>query len=275
MKKSDFPLKQLMALGQYLRRHRGVRAFTENYLVDNNPKGVLTHLFAPSLVAYLSNGVWILGVIILIFWPQRELPSYLIEHEVPFNFLITFDALLFGSLYVNLLCGRGEMMIAETYVYQREPPVTREESENFFTYGFVRFFIQTCLFLLPFLPFLWISGLLSQASPQGIFKSLVVIASFSLCCRLIGFVTYLLWSIELKGHYSSRILIIVFLGATFYYVPWINPLRLIYDLHRHAEKLVTTSFNSYSVYLMFITSVILVLTIFAQMLIHRKQSREL
>ena len=255
-------------------QHKIVKSFLDRYLLEANPKESLAPLLAPTIAAYLTSGIWILGVVTLVFWPQKELHTYLFKNEIPLNFLIVCEILLLGSAYLNLICGHGEIIIEDTQAFYQRPVVTLEESKNFFTYGLIKFLIQTFIILIPFFPFMMIAAVLVQMPWSGIVRGVIIIYSFSLLCRLLGFLAYLIWGRGLAGYYSSRLFILVFLGGTFYYVGWVNPIVLIYDLHQKANQLVTTSINSYTVYLIFMITMILLLSVINQFLIQWNLSQE-
>ncbi len=254
--------------------HKTVKVFLERYLLEADPKKSLASLRSPAMLAYLTSGIWILGAATLVFWPQKELHTYLFKNEIPVNFLIVYELLLLGSAYLNLICGHGEIMLEETHTFYQKPVVTLEESSNFFTYGLIKFLLQNFIILIPFLPFMMIAAVLVQMPWSGVFRGLMIIYSFSLFCRLLGFLAYLMGGPELIGYYASRAFMMVFLGVTFYYAAWISPIALIYDLHQKTNELVTTSINSYTVYLIFMGATSLSLCVINQFLIQRNLSQE-
>jgi len=253
---------------------KGAKTFIERYLIEENPKEALAPLLSPAIITFLSHGVWILGLALLIFWPQQELTSYLFTNEIPINFLIISEALLVSSAYLNLIAGHGELVMRAT-MYEQIPLKTLEESKHFFTYGLIKFLIHIFLILVPFLPLMMISAILTQVPWIGIVKGMSIIYSFSLFCRLSGFLIYLKWRGRLIGYLSCRALILALVGITFYYASWLNPVVLIYNLHQKGNELVTTAVNSYTVYVTFITTLILFLTGINQFLIQRQLSQEL
>ena len=257
-----------------LLQHPAMQTVYNDFLLGKNPQRSLNYILNPPLVALLSYGIWSLGILLLVFWPQKEIPEYFLNNEIPINFLVIAEVLLLGSVYVNLICGRGEFMRGYLNPYLSPPLVTWEESRDFLKYGLLKLTIQTFLILLPFLPFLFIAASLSQVSWNGFFKGVSIILSFSLLCRLFGFLTHLYWGINLKAHYSSRFLLLAFLGITYFFAAWISPLALLYDLHRHANEIVTNPLNSYTVYLTFTALMIGLLILTIHILLRHRPSWE-
>ena len=234
-----------------LLKHPAMQTVSNDYLQGKNRQRSLNYLLNPSLVALLSYGIWFLAILLIVFWPQKEITEYLLNNDIPINFLVVAEVILVGSAYINLICGRGEFMRGYLNPYLPTPLATWEETRNFLTYGLVKFTTLTVFMLLPYLPFLLIAASLSQVSWSGLFKGMSIILSFSLLCHLFGFVTYLQWGINMISHYLSRVLLLAFLSSTYFIAPWINPVTLLYDLHQRANEIVTNTLNSYTVYLIF------------------------
>ena len=252
-----------------------VKAFIARYLIEEDPKAALAHLLAPIIIDTIAKGVWVLGILLLVFWPQEELPTYLFENDIPLNFLIISEVLLLGGAYLHLICGNGEVFPMGMTRYTDLPRKTLEESRPFFTYGLVKFLIHIFLILVPFLPFMLFSAILTQVPWVGIVKGMMVIYSFSLFCRLIGFLAYLNGAHKTIAYFLCRAFILSFLGVTWYFESWINPILMIYHLHQKANELMTTVVNSYTVYLAFITTMIFLLIGIIHLQIQRKLSHEL
>ena len=257
-----------------LRHHPAIRMVPEDYLLGKNRNRSLNYLLNPSLVAMLFHGTWFLAILLIVFWPQNVKTEYLLTNDIPINFLVIAEALLVGSVYINLICGRGEFRPGYLNPHFLPNEGTWEETRTFLTYGFIKFTIQTVLILLPYLPFLLIAATVSQVSWNGLFKAFSIILSFSLLCRLYGFVTYLQWGTTMTSHYSSRVFLLVFLLCTFYFTPWINPLFLLYDLYQRADEIVTSRLNSYTVYLIFTVLVISLLIQTIHILLRNRPSLE-
>lgn len=235
------------------------KGFCELYIFDQHPEKPLSPLLAPRSLTIISNGIWILGGVLLLFWPQKSLYEYVFNHETPVNYLIIYGIILTISGYINLKCGRGEMLPGDFISRLQKPAVTWEESNDFLTYGFIKFLLQIFIFIVPFFPLMLISAMLSQVPWSGIGGGFGVIFSFSLFCRILGFRTYLLWgSNDLRGHYLCRILLIVFIGLTFYFVTSINPFLQIFSFHQGRE--ISNFLSGHWDYFIFITMVILLLT---------------
>ena len=257
-----------------LLHHPAIQVVSNDYLLGKNRNRTLNYLFNPSLVAMLFHGTWFLAILLIVFWPQKVKTEYLLTNNIPINFLVIAGALLVGSVYINLICGRGEFMPGYLNPYILSNEATWEETRTFLTYGLIKFTAQTILILLPYLPFLLIAATLSQVSWSGLFKAFSIILSFSLLSRLYGFVTYLQWGTTMISHYSSRVVLLIFLVCTFFFAPWINPLFLLYDLYQRADEIVTSRLNSYTVYLIFTVLVTSLLIRTIHILLRKRPSLE-
>ena len=227
----------------------GLQQFSKTYLFEENPQRSLNPLFSAGMATIVSNSIWVFTILLLVFWPQRELPTYLIKIDIPLSFLVICEVLLLGKGYFNLAFGAGDMLADEAkYYFEPVHTTTYEELRPFLSYGLPKFVLQIVLFFIPFLPFVFISALISQVSWRGVFQCLGVIFSFSLFCRLLGFAAYLKWQKALRSHYLTRSLLIVFWVATLYYLPWINPIFVVYHLYLDAHSLGTTSVKAHTIY---------------------------
>lgn len=250
-----------------------VLKFSKTFLFEEEPQKSLNYLFSPAMIAIIANSIWILGICLLVFWPQKEISEYLLKMDIPLNFLVVFEILLLGHGYFNLVSGGGDLMADDGPYYLQRATITYEESRPFLSYALLKFLVQIPLMFLPFFPFIWIAAMLSQVSWSGVFKCLLVIFSFSLFCRLLGFAAYLKWRKKLRGHYLTRSFLLIFLISTFYFLPSLNPLLILYDLYEQANDLVTTSLNSYTVYLSFMVVMIATLITVNHRLVQRQLTK--
>ncbi|MBF0280600.1 MAG: hypothetical protein HQM13_22590 [SAR324 cluster bacterium] len=260
--------------GKHRLSYRKLNSFLECFLIEAEPQKSLAYLFAPSMNASLMGGIWILSAVTLIFLPQKELHTYLFKNEAPVNFLIVSQFLLFGSAYLNMICGHGEFILEDKRSFNKNSISTWEESKNFFKYGLIKFLLHGFILLIPFLPFIMISAASTQMPWNEIVRGMTIIYSFSLLCRLLGFTTYLVWGQGLIGYYFVRLIVLIFLGSSFYFFDSINPFSQIYGLYQSSNEPVTTSKDSYTVYLSFMVIMSLLLSLFIQLLVQRNLPQE-
>ncbi|MBW2060908.1 MAG: hypothetical protein JRI95_05015 [Deltaproteobacteria bacterium] len=247
-----------------------------DYLTNDTEKS-LAPFFSPLMLSVSFNSIWILGLILLIFWPTKDLFTYFQGHKIPLNFLGVFVAALLINSYLGLRCGRGEMF-AKDYFSRLgyEGVITLEEEHNFFSYGLAAFILHSIFLLLIVLPLLIVSAAVSGISMSVFFKVLTVLFTASLLCRLFAFLMYLVfgkWSF--LGYLLSRGFLIFFLFVTAVFASFINPVFLIYAFYQGQELLPRSSINAYGYYMMIVTCVILLLTLANQVMIrHNKAKRK-
>jgi len=233
-----------------------------DYLTDDSEKS-LAPFFSPMMLSITFNCVWIFGLLLLVFWPQKELFYFLRDHKIPLAFLGVFVGTLLISSYVNLRCGRGE--IFQKYLsfrMVREGVITLEEKYDFLSYGLVQSMLHNIFFILLAFPFLMLSATISGISFQVFAQALSILFTAPLLCRLLSFLIYLLlgrWG--LVGFVLTRFFFVFFFVATGAFAAFANPILLIYAFYRGEEILTGFQINAYPLYIMIVTSAILILTL--------------
>jgi len=246
-----------------------------DYLTSDSEKS-LGPFFSPMMVSITFNCVWIIGVLLVALWPQKDLFHYLHGHKIPLTFLGTFVGTLLINSYVNLRCGRGEIFPKNIFSKMvREDVTTLEEEHEFLSYGFIQAILHVAFFILLAFPLLIFSANISGISFTVFSKALSIMFTASLLCRLFSFLVYLLfgrWS--LTGYLSTRIFFVFFFFATGAFAAFVNPILLIYALYKGEEILTGSSMNAYPYYIMIVTAAILMVTLINHAIIKRNIFKE-
>ncbi|MCP4350302.1 MAG: hypothetical protein GY795_32920 [Desulfobacterales bacterium] len=232
----------------------------------------LTPFFSPKMLKLYLDCIWSFGLLLLLFWPKKALHDYIYHCSSPICFSAGFVAALIIISYVSLCCGRGEMVHTD-YVrsMERKEVVFIEETHDFFTYGFVEFFLHTILLILILFPMLiWASGV-SGISLYIFAKAVLVLFLTSLVCRMFGFLMYLMFGKWSKiGYISARIFFIFFIFLTGIFAPVANPIRLIHALWAK-EKMITWSLTgTYSIFSLLSACIILSLILTINVILRRR-----
>lgn len=219
----------------------------------------------------IFNSVWILALILLIWTPRKALYVYVSEQEIPLNFLVIFGVTLLMNTYMNLRSGRGEIFEGLILVRpEREGLPTWEEERPFFSFGLIEFFSHTLFLLVILLPLLLVSAAISEISPGVLIKSLAIIFSASLLCRLFGFFMFLsLRNRPRTGYHLSRLFFYVFIVGTGFFTPYTNPLLMIYGLSMGREMPSPFQIEAYWLYILIISLAILILILANQMIVRQ------
>jgi len=240
-----------------------------DYLTDNSEKS-LAPFFSAKMLVVTFNSIWILGLILIILWPRRALFLFVMGHRIPLSFFVVFAVALLVNSYVNLRCGRGE--IFQHRLSSRlamENIVTFEEMRDFFSYSFVAFLLHTLFLLLFLLPLLIVSAAISAVTPVVLIKALSIIFTASLSCRMFGFLVFLLWGRwRFVGYLTTRIFYIFFIFATGAFAGYVNPV-LLHAFYGGQASFAPLSANAYSIYMIVVTSAILLLAAANQRMVRR------
>lgn len=270
-------LKSSELTGPVMSNHKAfeISIMRFDYLTNDGEKS-LAPFFSPMMLSITFNCVWILGFVLTVFWPLKELFNFIQGHEIPLSFLGTFVGALLIYSYVNLRCGRGEIFPKNIFSRMvREGITTFEEENDFLSYGLVQSILHTIFFILLVFPLLIFSAAISGITFQEFLKALSILFTASLLCRLFSFLIYLLfgrWS--LVGLLSTRIFFIFFFFATWFLASFINPILLIYSLYKGEEIVTGSPINAFPLYMMIVTSSILLLTLANQVLVRRNMHKE-
>jgi hypothetical protein len=246
-----------------------------DYITSDTEK-FLAPFFSPRILSITFNCIWILGLLLMLLWPQKDLFNFIEEQKIPLNFLGIFGATLLINSYVNLRFGRGEMSPDDFFIgTARKEVVTFEEEHDFLANGLVEFLLHTLLLLLLLLPILVFSATISSVTPQIFVKAFSILFTSSVLCRMFGFLMYLLCGKRnLVGYLLARIFFISFVFATGFFAAFVNPILLIRSLHRGEEILGRFSMSAYSLHMIIVTSAILFLTLANQAMVRRAMHKE-
>jgi hypothetical protein len=203
-----------------------------DFILNDSEKD-LAPFFSSAMISITMGYLWVLGIILVLTWPYSPLFQYLEIFRIPQAFLSTFVGSLIMVSYINLRCGLGEIIPHSGFaILERENLPTSEEERDYLFYGFPQAVLQTLWFHLLMLPFLLVGAAVTGISLPTFTLSLAVVSSASLLCRQISFFLLLLlgrW--HSIGYYGSRLFYLLFLGGTAFFVPILNPVLLLYNLH--------------------------------------------
>ncbi len=245
-----------------------------DYLTDDSTNS-LAPFFSRIMISMTFNSVWILGLVALIFWPTKDLFTYFKIHSIPLTFLVVFVAALLINAYLGVRSGRGEVHRSDYFTrLALEGVITPEEKNNFFSYGLIAAVLHTLLLLAVVLPFLIISAAISGISLPVFAKSLSVIFTTALVCRLFAFMTYLAfgrWS--LQGYLLSRGFLFFFIFGTAAFASFANPIMIIYAFYQGKELPPYLPIDTYGHYMLLVSAAILLLILVNQAMIGREQEK--
>ena len=216
-----------------------------DYLTDDSEKS-LAPFFSPLMISLTFNSVLIMCAVLLLFWPRQDFYRFLSKNTVPLLSFQIFSAAAIILSYVGFRCGRGEIFKSDYYTDPGSERGTYEKERNFFQYTLVEFILHTLLLILPLLPLMAISSSISGIPPAVFTKSVCIVFTASLLCRLFAFMLYLLWGRSSSaGYLFVRVFAALFLFATFLWIPAVNPIRIIYGLNKGVQ----TIMDSFSMYM--------------------------
>jgi hypothetical protein len=253
------------------------------YFTDESEKS-LSPFFSPITMSLLFKSVFIVSGILLVFTPWSDFMSFIHRNKVPLLFFELFTATLILHSYINLRCGRGEM-VKRRYLdseYHIIESATFEKENDFFQYGLIEFCLHTLFLMLPFLPLLMFSASISGVSLPAFAKACSIVLTASLLCRMFGFIMYLVRGRKSSfGFLLTRTFLIIFLFGTAAFVPAINPILIIYEMNSSLQRVNTTLHDlgllvtsSYVVYMATVLSVIVILVIVSQILVRHYMRKE-
>lgn len=253
------------------------------YLTDESEKS-LAPFFAPVTLSALWKGVLIVAGLFLIFNPWEDVRKFFTQQKVPLLFFELFTATLIINAYINLRCGRGEM-VERRYLHPdrfKHEIATFEKEQNFFLYGLIEFVLHTLFLICPFLPFLIVAASFSGVSLTTFAKACSVVFTASLLCRIMGFLIYLFRGrISAFGHVLARLFLSIFLFVTILATPSINPILILYDLNSGSHRITTAlqdmglvGRHAYGTYLLTMLAAMLFLVIITQLLVRHAIKKE-
>ncbi len=233
-------------------------------------------LFSKAMLSSVYTCVVLISLLLMAFWPQNDFHIFILDNDVPLNFPVVFTAVMLAVSYINLRCGRGEM-IQQSFParYVEQEVRTLEEQNNFIAFGLIRFVIHTFLLILPFLPILMFSATLSDISLPMLSKACAVLYSSALLCRLFAFQIYLhfgKWS-QIASIMSVGLFLFYF-GATVFIAPFSNPLYIIIRFYLGSETVLNSTLQTWTLYALTVTILILIFIAANEIVIRYKMARE-
>jgi hypothetical protein len=241
------------------------------YLTDESEKS-LAPFFSKMVLSTAFACVVIVGIFVLIFWPQQPIGGYIIADKVPFVFFLVFGATLIVSCYINLCCGRGETIPRHYFIRNQTDVSTFEKEIDFLRYGLIQFLLHALILLLPFLPLLVLAASISAVSLITLAQAILIIYSAALLCRLFAFMVYLFGGrLSSAGYLVARAFMIIFLFGTLFSQTAMNPLQLLYLLNK-SPQIIGWSFV---VHMVIVFSAILFFTVINHKLVKRHMKLEM
>lgn len=247
-----------------------------DYLTDESEKS-LTPFFSPPVMSAIFTSIVIVGGLLLIFWP-RNFASFISQNKTPLVFAVVFVVTLIILSYINIRCGRGEMMKFKFFFHEYpalEKIVVFEKENNFLLYGLIGFLLHILFLLFPVLPLLMLSTSVSGVSLFVFVKACSVVFTTSLLCRLFGFIAHIFWGrTGYIGYLLTRIFLGVFFLGTLVLAPAINPLLVLYELNNSLSQIEVSLKSSYSLYIITVSLTIGVFVAISQFLVRHHIHKE-
>jgi hypothetical protein len=193
----------------------------------------LTPIFSSEMVSITMGSLWVMGIILVLTWPYAALFQYIKSFRIPQTFLGTFVGGLVMVSYMNIRCGLGEIIPKSIFARsEREGLSTFEEERDYCSYAFPQSLFHTLLFHLLMLPFLIIGAAVTGISLPAFALGLAILFTASLLCRQASFFMLLIigrWRVS--GYLGARLFYVLFLFATAFIAPSLNPVLLLVKLH--------------------------------------------
>ena len=223
----------------------------------------------------LFNSVLIVCGVLLLFWPWKNLVSFISQQKIPLTFFHVCTATLVILAYIHLRCGGGEMMKGNYYASTYSQEVNSLEMEqDFLKYGLIEFAAYVILLLLPFLPVLMLAASVSAIPLPHFLNACAIVLAAAFLCRVFGFFIYLVRGrFSSLGYFCSRIFLALYLFATITLAPAINPILNIYRFNKNLQNIGFSVENTVMFY-MTTLGASSVFIVFNHLLIRRHLRRE-
>lgn len=207
-------------------------------LIDDSEQA-FSPLLSKRMLSILFNSILIVCGLLLLFWPWKNLVSFISQQKIPLTFFQVFTATLVILAYIHLRCGGGEMRKSNYYASTYSQEVSSLEMEqDFLKYGLVEFVMHVILLLLPFLPLLMLAASVSAISLFHFLDACAIVLAAAFLCRVCGFFIYLLVGrFSSLGYFCSRIFLALYLFATITLAPAINPILNIYRFNKNLQNI--------------------------------------
>jgi hypothetical protein len=231
----------------------------------------LAPIFSTGMVSITVGSLWVMGLILVLTWPYSSLFQYIKTFRIPQTFLGTFVGGLIMVSYMNLRCGLGEIIPKSIFArLEREGLATFEEEREYVSCGFPQSVLHTLVLYLLMLPFLVIGAALTGISLKAFAQGLALLFTASLLCRQVSFFLLLVWGRwRLSGYLGARLFFVLFLFATGFIAPSLNPILLLVKLHYGERVPIGPVIPTLTPYFIAVLSAVLLLFIFNQWIIRR------
>jgi hypothetical protein len=240
-------------------------------LIFGDSERDLAPIFSSTMVSITMGCLWLMGTIIVLTWPYATLFQYIKGFRIPQTFLSTFVGGLIMVCYMNLRCGLGEIIPKSIFARsEREGITTFEEERDYLSYGFPQSVLHTLVFHLLMLPFLIIGAALTGISLRVFALGLAILFTASLLCRQVSFFLLLVlgrW--RLSGYLGARLFYILFLFASGFIAPLLNPVLLLVNLHYGKRLPLGPLIPTTNPYFLVVLSAILIFFLVNQWVIRR------
>jgi hypothetical protein len=242
---------------------------TDSIFSDNEKD--LAPIFSPRMVSITMGCLWVLGIILVLTWPFKSLSHYIEGFRIPQTFLATFAGGLIMGSYLNLRCALGEIIPDSIFArLDRENVITYEEERGYLSYGFPISVLHTLVLHLLMLPFLILGAAVTGISQKGFGLGMAILFTASLLCRQVAFFLLLIWGRwRVPGYLGARVFYFLFLFATVFIEPFLNPILLLLKLHYGESVPVGPTIPSLFPYFLVVLSAIFIFLPVNQWIIRR------
>ena len=212
-------------------------------------KELRVSFYSRQSVMFQINAFIILWLTMAIFWPKKSLAYYIKFGNAPLTFLVVFVMALTISSYLNLIFGRKEISLDGPWG-DSDIDLLKKQSPRFIFDHLTRPIIQTLLLLLPLVPILLISAGISGLTIQESLKAISIIPATSLLCYFLGLLVYQIFQKRrLIGFFITRSFLICILAASGFLGAHVNPVLLMYGIHKGEEMRIGHSLSNYLLYM--------------------------
>ena len=135
-----------------------------DYLTHDH-EGSLAPPLSPRMLSIISLCLVLLGLMLLLSLPRKELFQFLGDNKIPLVLLIFIESAIVIFSFINLRIGGGEIIPKDrTSRLLRQGIKTYEESHDFFSHGLPLSLLHLLFQMLLLLPLLIVSGAFSEIS---------------------------------------------------------------------------------------------------------------
>lgn len=232
-------------------------------------------LFSGSALNNVYWGLLVSALSLVVSWPTAGLSVLLLKGEIPFNFFVVSSTILTTVCFISIISGTGEISRPESNTVVGTPGVTPEEQNAYLIYGFLRAALRSFLLSLPYTIILMISMILSAISMKTLPGLLLLFVVVALLCRQSAFLVYLLTGRNsFKGYLLNLSWPVLYLVATWFLLPRLNPYFILYRLTFTRTGLLETFPSNRQIFILILLALntILALTIHGVIKSKRRES---